>query len=102
MVVGDGQAEVVVAVRGEDDVLDAGDAGADVEEHLRVVLRDAVADGVGQVEGGGAGLDGDLADFDEEVAVGAGGVFGGELDVVAVAAWRGRPSRRSGRGPARA
>ncbi len=87
--IGYGEAEVVVAVRGEDDVLDAGDAGADVEEHLRVVLRDAVADGVGEVEGGGAGLDGDLADLDEEVAVGAGGVLGGELDVVAIGAGEG-------------
>ncbi len=33
--VGDGEAEVVVAVGGEDDVFDAGDAGADHAEHLR-------------------------------------------------------------------
>jgi hypothetical protein len=43
------------------------DALAHHAEHVAVVLRDAVADGVGQVEGGGAGLDGDLADLDEEV-----------------------------------
>ena len=98
----DGEAEVVVAVGGEDDVFDAGHAGADMRNICGVVLRDAVADGVGEVEGGGAGLDGDLADLDEEVAVGAGGVLGGELDVVAVAAWRGRPWRRSGRWPVRA
>ncbi len=67
----------------------------------RVLLRDAVADGVGEVEGGGSGLDGDLADLDEEVGVGAGGVFGGELDVVDVGAGEGDRSRRSGRGPVR-
>ena len=34
-------------------------------------------------------LDGDFADFDEEGGVGAGGVFGGELDVVVVGAGEG-------------
>ena len=87
--VGDGEAEVVVAVGGEDDVFNAGDAVEDHAEHGGVLLREAVADGVGEVERGGAGLDGDLADLDEEVGVGAGGVFGGELDVVGVGAGEG-------------
>src|SRR5208283_3677551 len=74
---------------GEDNVFDSGDAGLNISEHAGVVLREAVADGVGEVERGGAGLDGDLADLDEEAGVGAGGVLGGELDVVAVGAREG-------------
>jgi hypothetical protein len=74
--VGYGEAEIVVAVCGEDDVFRPGDAVEDHAKHGGVVLRDAVADGVGEVEGGGAGLDGDFADFDEDVGVSAGGVFG--------------------------
>ena len=80
--VGDGHAEVVVAVGGEDDVFDAGDAGADGAEDGVVLGGGGVADGVGDVDGGGAGLDGDGDHLDEEVEVGAGAVFGGELDVV--------------------
>ena len=71
-----------MAVGGEDDVFGAGDF---VEEHAEdggVLLGRGVADGVGDVDGGGSGLDGDGDDLDEEVGVGAGGVFGGELDVV--------------------
>ena len=74
-----------MAVGGEDDILDARNAGKDVAEHLRVVLREAVADRVGQVQGGCAGLDRNLANLAQEIAIGAGGVLGRELDVVAVA-----------------
>ena len=49
-------------------------------------LGHGVADGVGDVDRGGAGLDGLLDDLGEEIELGAGGVFGRELDVVAVAA----------------
>ena len=80
--VGDGHAEVVVAVGGEDDVVDAGDACSDHAEDGGVLVGRGVADGVGDVDGGGSGLDGDGDHLDEEVGVGAGGVFGGELDVV--------------------
>jgi hypothetical protein len=81
--VGDGHAEVVVAVGGEDDVLGAGDLGEEHAEGGGVFLWRGVADGVGDVDGGGSGLDRDGDDLDEEVGVGAGGVLGGELDVVA-------------------
>jgi hypothetical protein len=54
----------------------AGDAGADFGEHLAVFVGGGVADGVGHVDGGCAGFDGDADHLDEEVAVGAGGVFG--------------------------
>ncbi len=81
--VGDGHAEIVVAVGGEDDVLSAGDLGEKHAEGGGVFFGRGVADGVGDVDGGGPGLDRNRDDFDEEVRVGAGGVFGGELDVVA-------------------
>ena len=44
-----------------------------------------VADGVGDVHGGRAGLDGGLDDLAEEVELGPRGVLGAELDVGAVA-----------------
>ena len=84
--VGDGHAEVVVAVRGEDDRVGVGDVGADLFEERLVLGGRGVADGVGNVDGGGAGLHGDVDHLDEEVDVGAGAVLGGELDVVGVAA----------------
>ena len=99
--VGDGHAEIVVAVRGEDDVFDAGDAGLTHAEDRCVLGGRGVADGVWDVDGGGAGLDGDGDHLEEEVGVGAGAVFGGELDVVDEACGRGGRSRRPGRGPAR-
>ena len=82
--VGDGEAEVVVAVRGEDDALrvDGGDALADLAKHLAVFFGSGVADGVGHVDGGCACLDGNAHHFDKEVAIGAGGVFRREFDVV--------------------
>ena len=49
---------------------------------LAVFLGRGVADGVGHVDGGGAGFDGDAHHLDEEIAIGAGGVFGRKLDVV--------------------
>ena len=84
--VGDGHAEVVVAVRGEDDRVGVGDVGANFFEERLVLGGRGVADGVRDVDGGGAGLDGDVDHLDEEVDVGAGAVLGGELDVVGVAA----------------
>ncbi len=59
------------------------------------VRRRGVADGVGNVDRGGAGVDGRLDHFAEEVELGAGGVFGRELDVVAVA----RGPLHAGHGP---
>ena len=48
-------------------------------------LGHGVADRVGNVDRRGAGLDGRLDDLGEEIQLGAGGVLGRELDVVAVA-----------------
>ena len=53
--------------------------------------RDRVADGVRDVDRGGAGLDDGLVDLEQVVDVGARGVLGGELDLgVAARAARGR------------
>src|SRR6202040_605400 len=80
--VGDGHAQVVVAVGGEDDVVNAGDLCEEHAEGGGVLVGSGVAHGVGDVDGGGSGLNGDGDDLDEKVGVGAGGILGGELDVV--------------------
>jgi hypothetical protein len=87
--VGHGQAQVVVAVRAEDHigrVRYVGDAGDDLLEHRADFLRRGEADGVGQVDGGGAGGDGHARDLDQVVQLGTGGILGRELDIVDVGA----------------
>src|SRR5258708_38778195 len=79
--VGYGHAEVIVAVGGEDYVVDSRDTGFDQAEDRGILLGGGVADGVGDVDGGGAGLDGDGDHLEEELGVGAGAVLGGELYV---------------------
>src|SRR5262249_42244106 len=49
-----------------------------------VLAGHGVADRVGDIDGGGAGLDGLLDHLGQEIQLGAGGVLGGELDVGAV------------------
>ena len=82
--VGDRQAEVVVAVGADDRPLDIGHALLERADHLAVLQRRGVADGIGNVDGGGAGFDGGLDDLAKKVDLGAGGVFGAELDVRAI------------------
>ena len=77
--VGRREPEVVVAVdadRGR--VADEVDDPADERAEL---ARDGVADGVGDVDRGRAGLDDRLVDLEQEVVVGARGVLGAELDL---------------------
>ena len=81
--VGDGQAQVVVAVDADDGLVDAADVLFEMGDGGGVLAGHGVADGVGDVDRGGAGLDDALDDLGEEVELGAGGVFGRELDVVA-------------------
>ena len=81
--VGDRHAEVVVAVRRHDVV--ARDRRHDVCDQLRVLVRNAEADGVGDVERCRAVVDGELQDVAHEVDVGPAGVLGRELDVGQVA-----------------
>ena len=94
--VGDGQAQVVVAVDAEDDLVDAADVLLQVADGRGVLLGHGVADGVGDVDRGGAGLDGLLDHLGEEVQLGAGGVLGRELDVLAQRSWPGSRLRRRG------
>ena len=54
-----------------------------VPNDRRVLGRRGVADGVGDVHRGGAGGDRSLDDFAQKIRLGAGGVLGAELDVVA-------------------
>jgi hypothetical protein len=56
---------------------------------LKYFLRHGVADRVGMLIGGGAGLDRGLDAAAEEVELGAGAVLGRPLDVVGVAAAHG-------------
>ena len=86
------QAEVVVAVRRHLEL--AVDVLDDVTDQRRVLLGHAVADGVGDVQRGGAVAHRELAHLDEEVDVGAAAVLGRELDVVAVALGAGDGTRR--------
>jgi len=58
------------------------DARAQLADEFAELLRDVVADGVRDVDGAGAGVDGGLEDMAQEVEVGAPGVFRRELDIV--------------------
>ena len=77
--VGRGEAEVVVAVDG-DDRLAAGERLHALHERAELG-RDRVADRVRDVQGGGAGLQHGRVDLQQVVRVGARGVLGGELDL---------------------
>ena len=80
--VGDGEAEVVVAV-GADDVLTRHPL-ADRPNAIGPLDRHGEADRVGDVEGAGAVVDGSLEHVAHEVEVGAGGVLRRKLDVFGV------------------
>ena len=95
--VGDGHAQVVVAVGADDRPVDVGHALLERADDRRVLERRRVADGVRDVHRRGAGLDGGLDDLAEEVELGPRGVLGAELDVRATAPWpaaRWRPPSR--------
>src|ERR1700722_20336778 len=79
--VGNGHTEVVVAVSREDYVVDSRDASLDQAEERGVLLGGGEADGVGDVDGGGPGLDGDGDHLEKELGVGSRAVLSGELDV---------------------
>ena len=83
--VGHGQAEIVVAVNADHGLIDVGHAFFERANDIAVLRRRGVANRVGNVDGGGAGRDGGFDDLAEEIDFGAGGVFGREFDVVAIA-----------------
>jgi hypothetical protein len=82
--VGHGHAQVVVAVDGDVHLVDARHVFAQVGDEVAHLLGRGVAHGVGDVQRGGAGGDGVGVALGQESPVGAGGVLGGELDVVAL------------------
>ena len=82
--VGHGQAQVVVAVDAERHLFDSRHPVLDVGEQLGEVGRDGVAHGVGDVDGGGPGADYRFQHLVQVLRVGAGGVHGRKLHVVAV------------------
>ena len=55
---------------------------------VAILKRSRIADGVGDIDRGGAGLDGCGDDIAEEVELGPRGVFGTELDIGTVSSWR--------------
>ena len=81
--VGHRHAEIVVAVHRQADLVDAAHVLAQVAEQLREFIRHGVADRVRNVDRGGAGLDDGFDHLREEIELGARGVLGRELDVVA-------------------
>ena len=73
--------EVVVAVHGDDRLFDVRHIFLQVADDVEVLGRDGVADGVGDVDGGGAGVDDRLDHPGEKGEPGTGRVLGGELHV---------------------
>ena len=84
--VGHRHAQVVVAMHRQPHRLDAAHVLPQVAEQFAELVRHRVADRVGNVDGGGAGLDGGLDHARQEIQLGARGVLGRELHVVAVLA----------------
>ena len=83
--VGDRHPQVVVAVDGDHGLVDVGHALEDVADEVGELLRDGVAHGVRDVDGGGAGLDDLLQHLVDVLGLGAAGVHGAELHVGGVA-----------------
>ncbi len=79
-------AEIVVAMRGEARLVGVRHALAQHLDQREILLRHGVADGVGNVDGGGAGIDGGLDAAAEEVLLGAGAVLARPFHVVGVVA----------------
>ena len=92
--VGHRHAQVVVAVHRQADLVDAAHVLAQVAEQLGEFIGHRVADRVRDVHRGRAGFDDGLDDLRKEIELGARGVFGRELDVVARARARSSRPRR--------
>src|SRR5690606_21942644 len=81
----DFQAQVVVAVCAEHYLVGAAHAGGRALEPAADLFRRGEAHRIRQVDGGRAGRDGGGDRLVQEILLGAGGVLGGELDLVDVA-----------------
>jgi hypothetical protein len=84
--VGHGQPQVVVAVDAEGHFVRATHVLRQEREDVMEFLGDRVTDGVGHVDRGRAGFDHGFDHFTQELGLGARGILGRELDVLAQAA----------------
>ena len=84
--IGHRHAEIVVAMRREARLVGIRHALAHHLEQREIFLRHRIADGVGDIDGGGAGLDRGLDAAAEEIVLGAGAVLARPFDVVGVVA----------------
>ena len=94
-------AEIVVAVHREARLVGIRHALAHHLEQREVFLRHRVADGVGDVDGGGAGLDRGLDAAAEEIVLGAGAVLAPTTRRRRCGCARASPARSPARRPAR-
>ena len=92
--VGHAEPEVVVAMHGQDRPMYVGHARVYGVNHRVKLIRCRVADGVGQVDDGGAGVDDRLGHAAEEVEVRAEGVLGAEFHFRALVARVGHHASR--------
>ena len=83
--IGDRQAQVIVAVHAQDDLVDAADVLFEMADGGGVLLGNGIANGVGDVDGGGPGGDRLFHDLGQEIELGAGRVFGRKLHVLQIA-----------------
>ncbi len=83
--IGHGQPQVVVAVHAEDRLMAVGRMLDDVADQRAVLFRQSVAHRVGQVDGGGPGVDDGLGHAAQKVLVGARGVLGGKFHIRRIA-----------------
>ena len=85
--VGNSQAEIVVTMRGDHHVVAVSlHLVHDAFDQDPVVAWSGISHSVGDVHGGGARLDGRLANRHYEIWIGAGGILWGVLDVLRVVA----------------
>jgi hypothetical protein len=83
--VGNREAQVVVAVRADRRLVDVRHAVFQDGDRRTIFLRRRVADGVGNIDRRRPRVDGRFDDLAEKITLGASGVLGRELHVVAVA-----------------
>ena len=80
--VGDSKAKIVVAVNGENSVIDIGNVLIDPSDQIAELSRCGVADGVGNVDRGCPCRNGGFDHLIEELRITAPGVFTGKLDIL--------------------
>src|ERR1700756_1810599 len=81
--IGYGKTQIIVAVGGNHDILDSPYSAADGLDQFAEFGRHGVADGVGNIERGGASLDYGFEHLAEKFGIGAGCVFGRKFHVIA-------------------